>query len=178
MQPMTINNLLKKNTSQLRHLFEDSKDGWCEKAPDGKWTAGQHVVHLAQSTDALLKGISYPGFILKWKFGKNNRDNRSYDDVVTRYNEKLQNLDNGVTSPFSKNMPVVTQKDISNWLDKLELLNHKLASKTLSKSDKDLDTILIPHPLMGRMTMREILMWNAYHTDHHFQILNTKYINL
>jgi hypothetical protein len=179
MKPIDINKLLDKNTETLSALFSQHADDWCDKSPQGKWTAGQHIIHLVQSTAPLVKAMSYPGFLLKWKFGKSNRPCRDFGTVVERYKEKLGNVPSGMTSPFSKNMPsVTTAAELQEWISKLISLNEKLKAKTLKKSDNDLDTILLPHPLMGRMTLREILMWNAYHTEHHFDILNTKYKNL
>jgi len=52
-------------------------------------------------------------------------------------------------------------------LAKLQIQQKKLQYKTNHISEKRLDTLLIPHPLMGKMTMREIIMWTAYHTEHH-----------
>ncbi len=178
MNPSEINKLLKENTSKLASLFEKQAQNWVVKAPEGKWTSGQHVAHLVQSTEPLLKALGYPSFILKWKFGKNNRENRDFQTIVNRYNEKLANVAGGMSSPFSINMPIVDSNNINTWLDRLSQLNDKLSARILKKSDKNLDEILIPHPLMGRMTLREILMWNAYHTEHHYNILQSKYKDL
>ena len=60
-------------------------------------------------------------------------------------------------------------------LTTLQIQNKKLQHKTNRWKDKSLDTLLIPHPLMGRMTVREIIMWTAHHTEHHTEILNEKY---
>lgn len=34
-------------------------------------------------------------------------------------------------------------------------------------SDKALDSYLLPHPLLGKMTVREILFFTLYHNLHH-----------
>jgi len=34
-------------------------------------------------------------------------------------------------------------------------------------SDKALDNYLLPHPLLGKMTVREILFFTLYHNLHH-----------
>jgi hypothetical protein len=139
-----------------------------------KWTAGQHVVHLVQSEATLLKALAMPMFLLKWKFGKSNRPSRTFEEVVHRYNEKLRQAGN-VVSPFSKNMPEVNSNNLKSWLDKLKSLNDKLNQKTKALHEKELDTVILPHPLMGKLILREMLMWNAYHTAHHLNILKEKY---
>ena len=45
------------------------------------------------------------------------------------------------------------------------------ARDDLKFSVSDLDTYLLPHPLLGKMTIREISLWTAYHTEHHYKIL-------
>ncbi|WP_231962837.1 DinB family protein [Polaribacter sp. KT25b] len=47
--------------------------------------------------------------------------------------------------------------------------------KTVHISEKNLDTLVLPHPLMGKMTVREIIMWTAYHTEHHTKTLQNLY---
>ena len=139
--------------------------------PSGKWTTAQHIVHLVQSMKPLNKALLIPKLALKMKFGKANRSPRDYEQVVNRYQEKLKSAQ-GIVSPFSKEMPNPTTDEISLWMKKLEKEKDKLVSSVDNKwKEKDLDTCLLPHPLMGRMLVREILMWNAYHTEHHLKLI-------
>ena len=82
-----------------------------------------------------------------------------------------------MVGPFSRNMPDSLANEAEKYLSQLHELNQKLNKATLKLSEKQLDTILLPHPLMGKMTLREILMWNAYHTLHHINVLKAKYLN-
>lgn len=131
-------------------------------------------LRLIQSSKPLMKAISMPSWILSYKFGKNNRENRSYQDVINRYHEKLSQNTN-IISPFSKNMKEVQIIEIQELLNTFSQLNDKIIKKTKKLKKHKLDINLLPHPLMGRMTLREILMWNAYHTEHHYVILKEKY---
>ena len=155
---------------------------WCNEhgpfywtyGPHGKWTTAQHIVHLVQSTKPLNKALSVPKLALKMKFGKANRPSRKYEEVVKRYQEKLKDAI-GLVSPFSKEMPDPTLNEMDEWLEKLT--KGKDAQISLIKKkwkEKDLDVCLIPHPLMGRMLVREILMWSAYHTEHHLNLIKSR----
>lgn len=175
MQPPEITHLLKQNENNIFALFAERPASFWEVQPEGKWSAGQHIIHLVQSTSPLLKALKLPNLILKWRFGSSNRPSRSYSEVVKKYEEKLAAAPPGIVGPFSVNMPASTSSESKQWMSKLSDLNKKLNAVTLKLKDKELDTILLPHPLMGRMTLREILMWNAYHTEHHINILNQKY---
>ncbi len=144
------------------------------KGPQNKWNTGEHIVHLVQSGNALNKGLMLPKFYLKYKFGTNNRENRTYPQIVKKYQDKLAANPNAV-SPISKEMPEITLANKEAFILKLEKEKLKLIKKFQKFSDTDLDTYLLPHPLLGRMTIREIVMWTAYHTEHHHNILSTKY---
>lgn len=175
MENKIISAQLKSNEDLLIALFDSATPDFWVKKPDGKWSAGQHVIHLVQSTRPLLKALRMPNFLLKWRFGKSNRPSRSYEEVVKRYKEKLA-LSQGVVGPFSLNMPESDHSQAQSWLSQLSQLNDNINKITLRLKDRDMDTILLPHPLMGKMTLREILMWNAYHTLHHVEVLKEKYI--
>ncbi len=172
-----ISDLLTSNENTIRQLFKQHQPNFWEVQPEGKWTAGQHVIHLVQSTKPLLNALRLPDFILKWRFGTSNRPSRNFEEVVARYEEKLSKAGPGVVGPFSRNMPDSLANEAEKYLSQLHELNQKLNKATLKLSEKQLDTILLPHPLMGKMTLREILMWNAYHTLHHVNVLKAKYLN-
>ena len=173
MDNKSINDLLNANYDQLVIWSESHGIRNWTSGPKNKWTGGQHVLHLVQSTKPLLKGISMPKFLLKYKFGKCNRPIRSYEEVVKNYHNKLSKV--VAVSPFSQNMPETSLSTMPSHLEALKSLNNKLSKTTLKLKDKHLDVCLLPHPLMGRMTLREILIWNAYHLKHHTDILNEKY---
>jgi hypothetical protein len=175
MNAIEITTLLKKNEKDLFSFFDYKQQGLWEFAPKDKWTAGQHVIHLVQSSKALCGALMLPNFILKWRFGKNIRQPRTYDEVINKYNEKLSKT-TGLVFEGSSNMPESKESDMQKWFKNLSILNDKINAITLKISDKNFDEILIPHPLMGKMTLREILMWNAHHTEHHLQVLKLKYI--
>ncbi|MEL6560478.1 MAG: DinB family protein [Bacteroidota bacterium] len=166
--------LLEEKHQLLYDWLKDHPDQKWPEGLEGKWNTGEHVVHLIQSESALNKGLGFPKFVLKYKFGTNNRDNRTYDQIVEKYQNKLVEY-SGVVADISKNMPEITSANKASYIAKLDQEKTKLIRKFQKWSDKDLDTYLLPHPLMGRMTIREIVIWTAYHTEHHCKILESKY---
>ena len=52
-------------------------------------------------------------------------------------------------------------------MNKISKLIQKLNSKTEMKSEQELDITLLPHPLLGKLTFREMLYFTAYHAEHH-----------
>ena len=174
MKKNEIIDILEKKHQELFDLVLKKPNDYWMYAPDGKWTVGQHVLHLAQSLELLNKALSYPKFILKYKFGKANRPTRSYDEVAKRYKDKLAaNQERAKEFNIKLRRPTLNEK--TAIIARVKIQNKKLQAITNKWKDKQLDTVLIPHPLMGRMISREIIMWTAYHTEHHTAILKTHY---
>jgi hypothetical protein len=154
-------------------LNQQPAENW-ETGPEGKWTTSQHILHLVNSLQLLNNALSYPRFFLKYKFGLSNRPSRSYEEVVEKYQEKLEeNKDKTIV--FNENLKSPLLKDRPRLLTILQIQHKKLQYKTRKISDVNLDTLVIPHPLMGKMTVRELIMWAAYHTEHHTKILKNLY---
>ena len=169
-----IATILEEKHQLLFDLIEIHPEEEWLKGPENKWTFGQHILHLTNSIALLNKAMSYPKFILKYKFGTSNRETRSYDVVVKKYEEKLAtNLERAKQFNIKLKSPTLGEKAF--LVNKLKIQNKKLQHKTNKWKDKDLNNLLIPHPLMGRMTVREIVMWTVHHTAHHTQILKEKY---
>ena len=174
MNKLDIADLLEAKHQELFAWLEDKpKENWIE-GPTNKWTTGQHILHLINSLQLLNKALSYPKFILKYKFGTCNRATRDYNSVAKKYQQKLmENQDRARV--FNQNLKKPLLKDREHLLTKFQIQQKKLQYKTKKISDKNLDTLVIPHPLMGKMTIREIIMWTAYHTEHHLTTLKKLY---
>ena len=172
MQKQDIADLLEQKHQELFSWIDNQPDENWEKGPEGKWTVSQHVLHLVNSLQLLNNALSYPKFILKYKFGTANRDSRDYDTVAKKYKDKLvENQDRA--RKFNKDLKNPTLKEKDRLLTRFQIQQKKLQYKTLKLSDKNLDKLIVPHPLMGKMTLREIIMWTAYHTEHHTETLKT-----
>ncbi|MDY2586866.1 DinB family protein [Winogradskyella aquimaris] len=162
-----------KHSELIQWLEAQPLESWTQ-GPQGKWTQGQQALHLLQSIIPLNNALSLPKFLIRYKFGKANRPVRDYDSIVNRYHERLKGA-RGKTFKGSQNMKVPTVNEKQYILNRLQTESKKLQYKTKKISDKNLDKLILPHPLMGKMPIREIIMWTAYHVEHHTENLKTKY---
>ena len=174
MDKVDIAGLLEEKHKNLFEWLENKpEDNW-EIGPENKWTSGQHILHLVNSLQLLNNALSYPKFVLKYKFGVCNRPSRDYDTVAKKYQQKL--LENQERAKkFNQSLKKPTLKERTRLLTRFQIQQKKLQYKTKKISDKNLDTLVIPHPLMGKMTIREIIMWTAHHTEHHLETLKKYY---
>jgi len=174
MDKEAIADLIETKHSELIYWLENQPDDAWTRGPEGKWTTGQHALHLLQSIKPLNSALSMPKFLLRYKFGKANRSVRAYDAIIKRYQERLEDA-KGKTYKGSQNMKVPTLSEKEYILNRLQTEQKKLQYKTQKISDKNLDTLILPHPLVGKMPVREIIMWTAHHVEHHTETLKEKH---
>jgi hypothetical protein len=133
-------------------------------APIQKWSAGQQLDHLVKSTKPLLLSIRLPKFVLKLVFGKANRASKTYEGLVEKYQLKLQ-AGGRASSPFIPPTIDFTQKTALS--KELNSIISKLTKGIAGFTEKDLDTIILPHPLLGKITYREMMYFTICHVLHH-----------
>jgi len=142
-----------------------------EATPEGKWSAGQNLDHLIRSIRPLQLAYSLPKVILRTAFGKANRPSRTYEEVVLKYKNKL--TEGGRASgPFIP--PVVDFEKKEKLLRKYEEHKQKLISKIEKYKEEDLDKYILPHPLLGKITMREMIFFTIHHNVHHQEIIKSR----
>lgn len=136
------------------------------------WSPAENARHLILSVRPLLMAFSLPGFVLRLLFGKPNRPGRTFDQVVEKYKAKLA-AGGRATAPF---IPRVENADAEP-----EILVQQFASaynrfgrKMAGWPEHQLDQYLLPHPLLGKLTLREMLYFTVYHVAHHRELLITR----
>lgn len=131
-------------------------------AAPGKWSPAQQAEHLVKSVQPVTLAFGLPKFMLKLIFGKSNRPSRTFDELVARYHTKL-----AAGGRASKQFIPGTPRNLPRVYAKLEHTVHRLSNRIERFTETDLDTLLLPHPLLGKLTFREMLYFTAYHADHH-----------
>lgn len=165
--------LKKSHLDFVSYLKNLSKDEY-EFSFNNKWNASQHLDHVIKSVAVLAKAFSYPKWLLKYKFGEANRPSRTKEDLINRYLEKLKTA-KSTPSPFQ---PKETDFSIrKNTLNKLNSEVKKLLKKTNKYSEINLDLYILPHPLLGKLTLREMLLFTDYHVKHHLELVKTAVSN-
>lgn len=157
--------LIDKHSRFADYLSELSDDAFVYQLNGDKWNAGQEAVHIIKSLKALDKALRTPKLVLRATFGKANRPSRDYEGVKGRYLERLGEVPAMTMPPFEPDAVVITDKKriIQKLMDKA----NGVCSSLEKYSEKDLDFYILPHPALGKMTLREMALFSAYHVEHH-----------
>jgi DinB superfamily len=130
----------------------------------GKWSAAQHLDHILRAVGPVNMAMALPKWLLRLAFGKPNRPVRSYEALVQRYQEKLA-AGGRASGRFVP--PAVPIRSVQQMSRTLQELITSMTARVGHWSDADLDTTLLPHPLLGKLTVREMLFFTIYHVQHH-----------
>ncbi len=164
----TLAQLLTENHQQfIRQLGQLSDADFCF-TPEGKWSAARQLDHIIKSVSPVNMALFMPPWLLKGLLGKANRPSRTYDALVEKYLSKLK--EGGQAS--GRFVPVMVdayKKEI--LLKKLAHIVKKLTARLRTLPEASLDNCILPHPLLGKLTLREMLYFTAYHVQHHAQLV-------
>ncbi len=132
-----------------------------------KWTAGQQLDHIYLAVKPLTLTLSLPKFIPRFIFGKANRPGKNYEDLVKKYLSKLENGGRATGRFIPKAIAFYQKETIIKALNKSTNI---LCSKIEKFTEEELDALILPHPLLGKLTIREMLYFTIYHVGHHHEI--------
>jgi hypothetical protein len=149
----------------ITHTFQNtSEEAFFNQPTNGKWSVAENLAHLITSVKPLNQAFMLPNIAFRLLFGKPNRTSRSYEELVAKYQKKLAE-GGGASGRF---LPKVTQEDKKDDLIECFIeANNIFVKRVKSLKEEDLDRYLIPHPLLGKLTLREMLYFTIYHTQHH-----------
>lgn len=156
-------NLLDRHSQFINHLKALSDKDFLLSV-NGKWAAGQQLDHIIKSVAPVKLAFSLPSLLLRISFGRANRPSRTYDELVEKYQTKLAQ---GGKAPerFIPNSVTIAERD--ELSKRLLFLIDALVNLVDKYSEEKLDRYLLPHPLMGKLTLREMLYFTIYHVGHH-----------
>lgn len=158
-----IHELQEKHLAFTDYLATMNQSDFLFAKPE-KWSAGQQLDHLVKSTKPLLLSIRLPKFVLKLVFGKANRASKTYDGLVEKYQLKLQE---GGRASAAFIPPPIDFEEKARLSNQLNQIIATLTKGIASFTEKDLDTIILPHPLLGKITYREMMYFTICHVLHH-----------
>jgi len=136
--------------------------------PEGKWSPAQQVKHLIIAADNTNLAFTLPKFIVRWYAGKPNRPSSSYDELVAKYELKLMmgGKASGRFIPKTISAGYGKQKMLDRFNRSMNKLIHTINSKW---DETKLDQYIAPHPLLGKITLRELCYFTIHHTYHHLE---------
>jgi len=139
--------------------------------PAEKWSIAQNVDHLTRAVKTTRLAYSIPKILIRTLFGKANRPSKSYNELVAKYKLKLEHGGKASGRYLPKTRISKKLSLIQKWQRENETY---LEAVELKWSDDQLDHYIVPHPLLGKLTLRELCYFTIYHTEHHLNIIKAR----
>ncbi len=154
-----------ENYTALAQKMEET--AFFEQPHAEKWSAAQHTQHLVE-VSAAVAGALRDTAALRERFGTANKPHRPIIENEQIYKNELAQYKAAGKLPY-RNIEV--SGDRTALLTSLTAVNEKLTHRMAAIEDHDLDTLQMPHPVLGLMTVREMGEFVAYHLHYHFEIV-------
>ena len=140
-------------------------------APMGvSWSAADHVRHLTRSMTPLLPVLRVPRLALRVAFGAPNAPPRTIGQIHTMYTAAL---DAGGTAGRYAPPPEKGARDQVRRDKIMDTHSETLRGLTQAMerwTEGQLDAYRLPHPLLGRLSVREMMLFTLVHNRHHLSV--------
>lgn len=138
-----------------------SDDEWDLRVGEA-WTPAEHLDHLNIAVSAVARGFSMSRLVLRVRFGRARRPSRSFDALRDDYRTLLA-AGAGASGRF---VPTRAQSH-ADLLARWQRVNTRLRDALNTWTERDLDRLQLPHPILGKLTAREMVFFTIYHAGHH-----------
>lgn len=139
------------------------------KSPSGKWSPAENLLHLIKSVQPVTLAMKLPRWLLGLLFGKPQSASRRFDQIKDTYQRTLANgaKASGRYIPTVHELPSSPERYRNSLVLKWNTAGENLLAILRDWRDENLDAYLLPHPLLGKFTIREMLFFTLYHDLHH-----------
>ena len=168
-----IEDLTQSFQEVIKWINSQAEERFNQDLVPGKWTIAGHLYHLIKSTKAVSKGMAMPKLGLRTMFGKNNRPERSYQQMVEKYKAALATTN--IKAPASYQAEAGRIFDRTTLLKRFEGELQALIQALEKWDEADMSIYIMPHPAIGKCTIREFVYFTTLHTYHHLEILQEQY---
>lgn len=135
----------------------------------GEWSASENVDHLIKAHKPVAKALKLPKIILRAMFGKPDRASLTYEELCKAYRDEIARgaQASGRYLPRQEKSNSGTERRKKEFLDQFLKASTNLVSVAQKWNEKELDAYLLPHPILGKLTIREMLFFTIYHNLRH-----------
>jgi len=128
-----------------------------------KWNAGQQLQHVYLCLLTISQALASRKYIEE-TFGRINRPTWNYDEVIARYKAGLsaggKAPERFVPGPFE-----AAEKD--QVIANLRQVLRNIGTQLESYSEEDCDMLVLTHPFVGKLTIRELFFLMIEHATLH-----------
>jgi uncharacterized damage-inducible protein DinB len=133
------------------------------------WSASDNVDHLIKSHKPIAKALKLPKITLRAMFGKPDKASMSYEELCQIYRDAIARgaQASGRYLPNQETPNSGAETTQTTLIEQFSKASTELVAAVERWEDKELDDYLLPHPILGKLTIREMLFFTIYHNLRH-----------
>lgn len=139
-------------------------------AQGAAWSPAEHARHLGKSLSPLTRVLRWPRPVIGLLFGRHRGPGRAFADLRRDYQATLAaGAQAGRFAPSVQPPPTDLAAGRDAILGRLAVTVRAVQIALQRWPEPALDQYRLPHPLLGRLTVREMLAFSVYHHAHHLR---------
>ena len=133
------------------------------------WSASDNVDHLVRAHKPIAKALKLPKITLRALFGKPGKASMTYEELCQIYRAEIAKG----AQASGRYLPHQQTPDSDAEAKKRDLLNQfsntsrELVAAAEKWDEQELDEYSLPHPILDKLTIREMLFFTIYHNLRH-----------
>ena len=161
--PADIAGALADAETRVADYFAPLPDDIFSAGSAERWSPAHHLLHLTLAHRPLSGALRLPRVALLAVGGKTTRESRSYAEMRDTYRAALS----AGGSASGRYLPVLKGQTRAALVSDFRQASRELREALEGWNASDLNTYLLPHPILGKLTVREMLYFSVYHQYHH-----------
>lgn len=163
---------LEQRQDEVSTYFLDLKPARFTAGTQQRWSPAHHLDHLVRSNTPVALGLG--AYRERFTTPCDPRAARSYEELRDTYRNALARARaQGVATATGRFVPEPSGDQAAQLKQYRESLD-TLRAALQSWEDTELDASTMPHPLLGDLTIREMLLFTLYHNEHHLSGVKTR----
>ena len=132
------------------------------------WSAFDNVDHVIKAVKPIVQALKLPRLALHTMFGKAQHTSRSFEEICKIYSDEIAKGAKAAGRFLPEDTQVEDREQAKQaQLEKVSKVIENLIS-ALEKCEEDaLDQCQLPHPIIGNLTLREMLFFTIHHNLRH-----------
>jgi hypothetical protein len=137
--------------------------------PPAVWSPAANLVHLIKSVSPVVMAMKLPKLLLLILFGAPKKSSQRFTQIKEEYRRELAKGAHatGRYVPAVEEKPVDFEQAKQGSLRKWDETGKRLLDVLQGWNEERLDKLRLPHPILGKLTVREMLFFTLYHAVHH-----------
>ena len=160
---------LESNAAAIRDFFTSVPDAAFFDGDSDRWAPAHHLAHLTQSSHSLQRALNF-GTLPAHPSGRS----RSYGEMIAATAASLGSTPKDRLLELGRTVVISSGVGRADIVVAFESTSAGLRAAARSWDENALDRYTLEHPLIGALTVREMLFFTVFHERHHLKSVRTR----